>query len=176
MKTTLVSKLKNWWWYYNKVILLAIAALVVCLYMYSVNRNAEEADYHVGIVSAIPLQQEEITRLETAICAAGEDRNQDGQVLVTVHTYYVDLMDDDPNAGYKNYEIVTALDADLIGRTSGIFLLDDPAAFRSITNGILAQREFSWTNGLTVAIRDDADPADAALFDALHDSLTTPIS
>lgn len=176
MKTTLVSKLKNWWWYYNKVILLAIAAVAACLYMYGVNRSAEEADYHIGIVSAVPFTQEALSQMEAAFSAAGEDRNQDGKVLVTLHTYYVDLADEDPNAGYKNYETVTALDADLIGRTSGIFLLEDPEAFRGVTDGILAQSEFPWTYGLTVTIREDADEADATLFDALRNSVAAPIS
>ena len=167
MKTTLVSKLKNWWWYYNKVILLALAAVAACLYMYGVNRSAEEADYHIGIVSAVPYTQEALAQMEDAFSAAGADRNQDGKVLVTLHTYYVDLADEDPNAGYKNYEIVTALDADLIGNTSGIFLLEDPDVFRQITGNILSDREIPWTSALAMTIREDASADYIALYDSV---------
>ena len=79
----------------------------------------------------------------------------------------MNLADDSPNAGVQNGDTVSALDADLIGNKSGIFLLEDVDTFRRITNGILAESAVPFDSGLYLTLRSDADPAYTALADAL---------
>ena len=162
------AKLKNWWWYYHKLVILAVVVLAVIVYFQISNSRTPDADYDVGLVSMTALSPEQISDMEEKLCAAGEDRNGDGEILVKLHTFWVDLADDSPNAGYERYEIIAALDGDLVGKVSGIFLLEDPAAFREITQGVLSESEILWENDLTAVLRADADPAYAALFENLR--------
>ena len=162
-----IAKLKNWWWYHHKLVIFALVVAAVVLYFTISDSRRADADYHVGLVSATALSPEQISDMEELLCRAGEDRNGDGEILVQLHTYWVDLADDSPNAGYDHYEIVAALDGDLVGKVSGIFLLEDPEAFRRITQGVLNGTVLPWENGLTAALRADADPAYGVMFDNL---------
>lgn len=165
MTDKLASKLKNWWWYHKKVVLLAIAAGIAGLYILSLNSLTADPDYHIGLVAAAAFSPEQLAQIEDTFCNAGQDLNNDGQILVQLHTYHVDLADDTPNAGYNHYEIAAALDGDLVGRVSGIFLLEDPEAFQQTTNGVLSDTVLPWEDGLYLAIRSDADAAYTQLFD-----------
>ena len=150
------------------MVLLAALVAAALLYMGIQNSRAEKPDYHVGLVTMTPYSLEQLADMGQRPCAAGQDQNGDGQVLVQLHTYYVDLADDSPNAGYKRYEVVAALDADLVGKVSGIFLLSDPEAFQKTTNGLLSETMAAWEYGLTLACRADAADADIRLFDNLQ--------
>ena len=143
------EKLQNFWFYYKKHLLVALAVVLVLGYLGIPNRNTAQPDYHIGLVRQIPCTEEELAALEEYFVRAGTDVNGDGQVLVKLHTYYADL------AGDPDAEVVQALDADLIGRVSGIFLLEDVATFRSVTNGILAEGEIPMENGLFMTVRKD---------------------
>lgn len=167
MTEQFISRLKNWWWYHKTPVLIAAAVLAVGLYLTVSDSRAEKPDYHIGLVSTAAWSPEELTRMEEAICAAGEDLNGDGKVLVQVHRYTVDLADEDPNAGHYNYEKIAALDSDLVGNVSGIFLLEDPDTFRSVTNDILSEQTVPWEHGLFLTVRADADDAYTQLFSSL---------
>lgn len=164
----LISKLKNWWWYHKKAALLALAVLAAVVYLVCVENRTAEPDYHVGMVSMTPYSPEELSEMENSLRTAGRDCNGDGQVLVQLHTYQVDLADNSPNAGYKHYEIAAALDGDLVGSVSGIFLLEDPDAFRRVTGSVLTDEVTPWEYGLYLTIRADADADEIQLFDALQ--------
>ena len=159
-----IAKLKNWWWYHKKLVLLAALAAAALLYMGIQDRQTVKPDYHVGLVSTTPFSPEQISQMEEVFRMAGEDRNEDGQVTVQIHTYAVNLADEDPNSGYYNHEILSALDGDLVGNMSGIFLLDDPETFQRITGGILSDTVVSGEYGLFLTVRDDADAAYHQLF------------
>ena len=165
---TFFAKLKNWWWYYHKLAILAMVVIAAVVYFMIADSRAPDADYHVGLVSATALSPEQISDMEEKLREAGEDRNSDGEVLVQLHTYWMDLADDSPNAGYDHYEIAAALDGDLVGNVSGIFLLEDPEALRQLTQGIISDTELPWENGLTAVVRTDADHAYGLLFDNLR--------
>ena len=162
------SKLKNWWWYHKKVVLLAALVAAALLYMGIQNSRAEKPDYHVGLVTMTPYSPEQLADMEQRLCAAGQDQNGDGQVLVQLHTFYVDLADDSPNAGHNRHEVVMALDADLVGKVSGLFLLSDPEAFQRTTNGLLSETMTAWEYGLTLTIRSDAPDEYTQLFSLLQ--------
>ncbi len=156
-----VSKLKNFWFYYKKHLLVTLAVLLVAGYMTLQNVTAQEPDYHIGLVKTINCTDEELDALKDIFTAAGTDINGDGQVLVQIHTYYVDL-----STG-SNADVVQALDADLIGGVSGIFLLEDVDTFRRVTNDLVSEPCNLMENGLFLAIRKDADDAYIALAEKL---------
>ena len=162
-----MKKLENIWFYYKTHILIGLAVLLVAAYLGVQKLSAPEPDYHIGLVRAVPCTDEALAALEDRITAAGEDRNGDGQVLVQIHTYFVDLADDAPNAGVNNAQTVSALDADLIGKVSGIFLLEDVPTFWRITDNILSPVISSFDQELFLGLRADADDAYIALAENL---------
>ena len=151
-----MKKLENFWFYYKKHLLIALAVLFTAGYLVIQKSAVPEPDYHIGLVKSAPCTEEELLSWETRFAAAGEDLNGDGQVLVKIHTYFVDLADDSPNAGVNNAQTVSALDADLIGNVSGIFLLEDVVTFQKITGDILEPVNPRFEQGLFYGLRKDA--------------------
>ena len=150
------NTMKNFWFYYKKHLLIGLAALLVLVYLGIQKISTDKPDYHIGLVRSTALSEEEWAALESAFTAAGHDLNGDGQVLVQIHSYYVDLADTSENAGVNNAETVQALDADLIGGVSGMFLLEDVDTFQRITNGLLAEDTVFMDYGLSMTLRKDA--------------------
>lgn len=159
---TLLSKLKNFWYYHKVHVLIAGAVVLVACYLGAQSWGKAEPDYHIGIVQAVPWTQEELDALEGTVLSLGEDRNCDGEVVVQLHTYFVDLADDSPNAGVNNSQTVASLDADLVGGVSGLFLTDDPDTLQRITNGLFPEC-IPWGDGLYLLLRADAPESYAAL-------------
>ena len=153
------KRIENIWFYYKKHILIGLAVVLVLAYLGIQKLGTEKPDYHIGIVRAESLSAEELNALNAVFTAAGQDLNGDGQVLVQFHTYYADLADSSENAGVNNAEAVQGLDADLIGKMSGIFLLEDVETFQRLTNGVLAGDVTSMDYGLFMALRKDAPEA-----------------
>ena len=150
-----MDKLRNFWYYYKKHTLIALAVLLVAGYLTAQQLNTPEPDYHIGLISTTPRSDEQLTALTDGFAALGTDLNGDGQVLVQLHTYFVDLADDSPNAGVSNADKVAALDADLIGNVSGIFLTEDPQTLLAITGGIFADTPVPFGEKLYLCIRGD---------------------
>lgn len=159
-----VSKLNNFWFYYKIPIGIVLAVLVVSIYLWAQSAGVPEPDYHIGLVSVTPRSDEALKALEDTVAAAGSDLNGDGHVLIQLHNYPVDLADDSENAGVINHQIVAALDADLIGRTSGLFLLEDPETFQTVTHGRLKETFLPFQDGLYLCIPNDAGDAYQQLF------------
>jgi len=165
-----VSKLQNFWFYYKKHLTIGVTVLAICCYLTVQTVTADKPDYHIGLVQAVPCSEEELSHLQSVLVAAGEDVNGDGQVLVKIHTYFVDLADDSPNAGVANSQTVSALDADLIGNQSGIFLLEDVPTFMRVTDGILSpviSAIPSLDQELFLGLRKDAEDAYVTLAENL---------
>ena len=153
------KKLQNFWFYYKKHLLTGLAVVMVLAYLGIQKITTVKPDYHIGLVRASACTDGMLQELEDLFTSAGTDVNGDGQVLVQIHTYYVDLADQDENAGVSNAEVVQALDADLIGGMSGIFLLEDAETFRRVTGDILSGSVIAVDNGLYLTIRRDAAAA-----------------
>ena len=153
------AKLQNFWFYYRKHLLVALAVVLVLGYLGIQKRSAVQPDYHIGLVREIPCTEEELAALEDTFVRAGTDVNGDGQVVVKLHTYYIDLAD------AEDAETVQALDADLIGGVSGIFLLEDVDTFSRVTNGLVSEPLTVLENGLSLTLRKDAADAYTALAD-----------
>lgn len=162
-----VSKIQNFWFYYKKHLLIALAVLLAGGYLAWQNVRRPEPDYHIGLVMTLPCSEAQLQTWESRFAEAGNDCNGDGQVLVKIHTYFVDLADDSPNAGVTNAQTVSALDADLIGKVSGMYLLEDVDTFRQITGQILSDVRLPFDAGLTLVPRSDAQSIYQELFNRL---------
>ena len=162
-----MDKLRNFWYYYKKHTLIALAALLVIGYLSAQQLGSAKPDYQIGLVQALPLPDEKLAALTDIFTAAGEDLNGDGEVLVQLHPFYVDLADSSENAGVDNAQVVAALDADLVGNVSGIFLLEDVETFRRITGDILADPAAVFDGSLFLTLRRDASEAYVRLAEKL---------
>ena len=161
-----VSKLKNFWYYYKIPLGIGLAVVVIGAYLGLQSAAAPEADYHIGLITTTPRSDAELAVLTDSFAHVGADLNGDGQVLVQLHTYFVDLADDSPNAGVANADKVAALDADLIGNVSGIFLTEDPQTLREVTGELFPDVPVSYGDGLYLCIRRDAPEAYMQLMEA----------
>lgn len=161
------KKLQNFWFYYKIPLLVALAAVLVLGYLRIQTHSTVRPDYHIGLVREIPCTDAELQTLKGTFSAAGKDLNGDGEIVVQIHTYYVNLADTSENAGVSNAEAVQALDADLIGNVSGIFLLEDVATFQRITNNLLSGSVSMLDNGLALTIRKNAADAYISLMETL---------
>jgi len=161
------AKLKNFWYYYKVPVGIVLAVLIVGAYLTLQSAGTPEPDYHIGLVSTTPRSDEQLAALTDEIAAAGQDLNGDGQILVQLHTYFVDLADDSPNAGVQNADKVAALDADLIGGVSGIFLTENPDTLQSVTNGLFSEPYLLWKDSLFLCIRTGAPEAYQLLFETV---------
>lgn len=156
MEKAYAEKLKNWWWYHKVHVLIVVLILAGVGYMFAQSAGKPKADYHIGLVRADACTEEYVETLKAEISAAGEDQNGDGKVLVQLHCYIVDLADDSENAGSNNYQTVASLDADLVGKVSGIFLTDAPQTLQTVTGGIF-QPAAPYGEGLWLCLRTDAE-------------------
>ena len=170
----LAKKLQNFWFYYKTHLLIGLAVVFVLGYLAVQKSNTIQPDYHIGLVREIPCTDAELQSMEDMFTAAGTDVNGDGQIVVQLHTYYVNLSDDTPNAGVSNADTVAALDADLVGNMSGIFLLEDVTTFQRVTNNLLSDSRFAMENGLYLTIRKNASDAYIALTGKLSDPVSAP--
>lgn len=161
-----LPKLKNFWFYHKFHLLIAVAALAVVIYSF-LPGGEPDADYHVSIVSALPCTEERLDEIEAHIVAAGRDVNGDGEIVVTLHSFAVDLANTDPHAGYMNYEKVAALDADLVGRVSLLYLFEAAEAFREAAGGVMQEPYMPFDEQFTMALRNYPGTEYVELFEAL---------
>lgn len=158
--------LKHFLFYHQKHILIGLAALSCLLWLIVRKAETVEPDYHIAVVNAVRLHPDTLQRIEAAMTEAGEDRNGDGRVVVRLNTYWLRLGEEAPGSGEEYFQTVQALDADLVGRVSGIFLLEDTAAFADATGGLQILTGGT-LEGLTLCLRGDADDGYSALFSKL---------
>ena len=159
------KKIQNFWFYYKIPFLVGLAVVFILGYLTVQKHTTVQPDYHIGLVRTVPCTDMELQGLKDTFTATGQDLNGDGEVLVQIHTYYVNLEDPAENAGVANADTIQALDADLIGNVSGIFLLEDVAAFQTVTNNLLSDTSATLENGLYMTIRKNASSAYQLLFD-----------
>lgn len=125
-------------WYHHKAIIIIIAAVLICgIYLGIQTFGTPDPDYSVAIVSPKYYPDETLADLEAALRTAGTDRNGDGEVTVRLASFHVALGEDG-----QDFNEIGALDADLSGKVSGLYLTADPEAFEAATNSIIAAGEF----------------------------------
>ncbi len=167
------AALENFWYHYKIPVLLAAAILVAGSYLLAQQLKTVPADYEVALVSSEYYLDEQLAALQEVLTAAGKDTNGDGSIVVAVHRYRLKIGAD----GQDSVEI-GALDADLVGNRSGLFLLEDPPAFEEATNGICRASEAipcteiktlsggGWSD-LSAVVRENADEKYAVMLSAL---------
>lgn len=151
------DKRKNWW-YYHKVHLL-VGIIVVGLvgsFIYSMVTKVNP-DYTIGLLTSYSMPSNGLDQLEKCITPYADDRNGDGQVVVTVVNYvYSD--DADADATQQQAAVVRFL-ADASSNTCMIYLHDQEAfdaLSRSDFGGL-----FQYNDG--TAMPEDADDFENAM-------------
>lgn len=132
---TKAEKAGNWWHYHKIHVLIVIVVLGILASIAKDTFFRTEPDYQIAYVGLQDLPTDTAEALTTALQAMCDDRNGDGQVVVQLNQYQVDLHSDtDDTDAYSQMAGITRLSADL-SSTDGsyIYLLEDPEAFESYT-------------------------------------------
>lgn len=124
------EKIQNFWYYYKVPVIIVIVIAAVGVYLLTQQQTVHN-DYDAAIVSPAGCSEEQLTQLQSILEAAGADQDGDGAVTAAVHVYRFALGE----AG-QDSEAVAGLDADLVGKVSGLFFVDSPEKFEEATNGI----------------------------------------
>ncbi len=158
-------KWKTWWWYHKIHVLIAVAAVAVILYSVLPGLLAVKPDYSVALITTEGVPDETLALLKGRFEEVADDANGDGTILVDVIHYGADLTGE--TEGTINYMEASRLDADLVGKVSAVFLLDNPEGFRTNTAVAIepetACRDLVFFNGISlpdemaVTIRTDSD-------------------
>ncbi len=122
------EKWKTWWWYHKVHVLIAAAAAAIVLYSLLPGLLTPKPDYTLAVITRVRLPEETCIQLQNRIRERADDRNGDGEVLIEVNCYTPDLSGE--TEGVLNYEEAAKLDADLVGRVSLLFLIEDEEGFR----------------------------------------------
>lgn len=87
---------KNWWYYHWAYVLMGALVLAGLVWFLSatVFRSDPEADYHVGYAGSAHLDPAVTEQLEYQLAALAPDLNGDGQTLVELHDYVLDVASD----------------------------------------------------------------------------------
>ena len=123
--------MKNFWYYHKVHVIIILAVLAVGAYFLLTQRNSVKSDYDIAIVSAKGCSDEQMAQIRDVFQQAGTDQNGDGAVTVKVHLYRFAIGETG-----QDREAVAGLDADLVGKVSGIFFADNPEGFEAATNGL----------------------------------------
>ncbi len=165
--------LRNFWYYHKVPVIIILAVLAAALWFFLQDRQTTAPDYHTAIVSPRGCPDEQLAKLRSVLEGAGQDQNGDGLVSATVRVYRFAVGED----GQERTEIAK-LDADLVGKQSGIFFIEDPERFEETTNGIgkaadavpvgdIPPLSGCGIDGLYLLVRDGTDPKYADLLSAL---------
>ena len=167
------KKIQNFWYYYKAAVIIALVIVAAGAWLLVQQKKAERPDYEAALVSPEYYSEEQIESLKDALQKAGADSNGDGKVSVNLKVYRIALGEEGQDAN-----VIGALDADLVGKVSGLFLLSDPVKFEEVTNGICraadavpaaeceALRGLGF-DGLSLAVREGADEKYAVMLKEL---------
>ena len=159
------KKWETWWWYHKTHVLIAAAAVGVILYSVLPGIFATKPDYSVALITTDGITSETLAALKARFEQVADDTNGDGTVFVDVVHYGADLSGE--TEGTVNYLEASRLDADLVGKVSSIFLLDNPEGFRTNTaveiesenlcEELVFFKGISLPEGMAFTIRADSD-------------------
>ena len=126
------EKRRNWWRYNWWHVLLGVIVLIAAgnLLMHVLGIGQVQPDYQIAYVGSTPLPQDSVKALETAMAELGQDCNDDGRVVVKLHSYTDGNTVQDGNGAANSYAASVTLMADLTDCDSYFFLLEDPAQFQ----------------------------------------------
>lgn len=164
--------LQNFWYYYKVPALIVLAAAAAGLYFYFTQRGTVPSDYDVAVITPRGCSAEQLAKLSGILEQAGQDQNGDGSVAIQIHVYRFTV-----GGTGQDQSAVAGLDADLVGKLSGIFFTESPEQFEASTNGFTAADAIPVDNipqlsgcgidDLYLLVRTDADNKYASLLSAL---------
>ena len=164
--------LRNFWYYYKVPALVFLTAAAGVLYLYFTQRETVHSDYDVAVVTPRSVSAEQRTLLRGILEQAGQDQDGDGTVSVQIHIYRFSI-----GESGQDQNAVAGLDADLVGKLSGLFFTESPQRFEASTNGFNVADAIPVSNipllsgcgidDLHLLIRTDADQKYASLISAI---------
>lgn len=125
------EKILNWL-HYRKWHLAAgilVAGIAADLLAHALGIGVIKPDFQIAYVGASALPADTAAALEKALADLAEDANEDGRVLIQVHSYVLDPKAEGEQAAY-NTASQALLMADFEDCDSCFFLLEDPARFQ----------------------------------------------
>ena len=144
---TKTEKAGNWWHYHKWQVVIVLVVLGILGAIIKDTFFRTRPDYQVGYVGVQELPSDTVDALTTALESFCDDRNGDGQVVVELNQYTIDLATaastaetadstqvQDSTDAYVRMAVLARLSTD-ISSTEGsyIFLLEDPASFQENT-------------------------------------------
>ena len=162
VELTKQQRRRNWWHYHKWHVLIGgVLILIAADWAWSALTQVHP-DYQIAYVGTAPLDQEDAAAWEARLSALGRDCNGDGKIVMQLNQY-LSVQEDAMYTAAANVKLL----ADLDGRESYFFLLEDPEQFQAdyeileedwfpVENGLyLARREF-W-EGRTVKHMEECD-------------------
>ena len=138
----------NWWYYNWGVVLVAAVVVLAVVYTGFGLASAVDPDYQVAVVTPEALPDAALLRLQEALECCGEDRNGDGEVVVSVNYYNWSA-----NAALTDMNSQMAgaprMNTDLANGDSGIWILADPEGFEAAYGALSEALGSGWQARLT---------------------------
>nr|WP_325221493.1 hypothetical protein [uncultured Oscillibacter sp.] len=147
MELTKKQRRQNWWHYHKWHVLIGVAVVLIGADWGWNILTRVTPDYQIAYVGSVPLSEGDGASWETQLAAFGTDCNGDGKVVVQLKQYLASYEDAMYNAA-ANVRLL----ADLDGRESYFFLLEDPEDFQERYE-VLREDWFPVENGLYLARR-----------------------
>ena len=132
IELTKEQRRKNWWHYHKWYVIIGVVLLCAAgnILYHILGIGEIRPDYRIAYVGSVYLPDDTVAALEGTFADLGEDANGDGRVAVELRQY-VSGGDENSDTAYYNMAASTKLMADITGRESYFFLLEDPASFQA---------------------------------------------
>nr|WP_325305595.1 hypothetical protein [uncultured Oscillibacter sp.] len=147
LELTKKQRRQNWWHYHKWHVLIGVAVVLIGADWGWNILTQVTPDYQIAYVGSVPLSEGDGASWETQLAAFGTDCNGDGKVVVQLKQYLASYEDAMYNAA-ANVRLL----ADLDGRESYFFLLEDPEKFQADYE-VLEEDWFPVAGGLYLARR-----------------------
>lgn len=147
LELTKKQRRQNWWHYHKWHVLIGVAVVLIGADWGWNILTRVTPDYQIAYVGSVPLSEGDGASWETQLAAFGTDCNGDGKVVVQLKQYLASYEDAMYNAA-ANVRLL----ADLDGRESYFFLLEDPEKFQADYE-VLEEDWFPVAGGLYLARR-----------------------
>lgn len=147
LELTKKQRRQNWWHYHKWHVLIGVAVVLIGADWGWNILTRVTPDYQIAYVGSVPLSEGDGASWETQLAAFGTDCNGDGKVVVQLKQYLSSYEDAMYNAA-ANVRLL----ADLDGRESYFFLLEDPEKFQADYE-VLEEDWFPVADGLYLARR-----------------------
>ena len=147
LELTKKQRRQNWWHYHKWHVLIGVAVVLIGADWGWNILTRVTPDYQIAYVGSVPLSEGDGASWETRLAALGTDCNGDGTVVVQLNQY-LSFYEDAMYTAAANVKLL----ADLDGRESYFFLLENPEKFQADYE-VLEEDWFPVADGLYLARR-----------------------